>query len=285
LAAAFLLRPLSGCLINDGVLNLTRAGNNNICKVSLMEYVQLSASVGGSGAVNREQDVLAIQKLINFGWIFELPSLDFLDETGQIDQATIRAITVFQRDYLKFKRPDGRVDPKGKTLRNLNGSNLRKPSAPEPRKEILLSRPSFEEMMRVYPRPAKGVTHCPKLGANRNQCAVRMSVALQKCGITIEGKYPHQKCGCKKHATGAHSLAQWLYRHPAMGRPIKYSDPVKGKKLMAGRKGLVFFNNCFQRWENGPLDGDHIDLWDGKTTVGFSDPDNNSSYLYFWPLT
>lgn len=41
-------------------------------------------------------------------------------------------------------------------------------------------------------------------------------------------------------------------------------------KKIKGRTGVVFFKDYWQRTPNGALDGDHIDLWDGKTTPGQS---------------
>jgi len=80
---------------------------------------QISASVGQSG-VNRKDDSIKVQSLLN-----KVPSVQggpspLLAIDGLPWQKTIAAIKQFQRVQLGFKWPDGRVDPNGKTLEKLN---------------------------------------------------------------------------------------------------------------------------------------------------------------------
>jgi hypothetical protein len=79
----------------------------------------ISASVG-SGGVNRKDDSMTVQELLN-----EVPA----NQGGPSPQLvvdglpwtkTIAAIRHFQKVQLNFKWPDGRVDPNGKTLARLN---------------------------------------------------------------------------------------------------------------------------------------------------------------------
>ncbi len=78
----------------------------------------ISASVGRGGS-NQRGDVLTVQKLINQN-IGSITPLRLLAEDGRIGPMTIGAIEEFQRRVVRLSRPDGRVDPNGKTLKALN---------------------------------------------------------------------------------------------------------------------------------------------------------------------
>lgn len=80
----------------------------------------ISGSVG-RGGLNRRQDVIIIQTLINHN-IHLLAPLHPLQIDGVIGPRTIAAIEKFQRQVLHMQRPDGRVDPLGQTLRKLDSS-------------------------------------------------------------------------------------------------------------------------------------------------------------------
>jgi hypothetical protein len=88
--------------------------------------VRISASVGRN-AVNRRDDVLTIQRLINE----QLPiSLHAPDVDGNCEAVTIGAIEEIQRLFLRMDLPDGRVEPDGETFRVLTGSTA--PLKPHP---------------------------------------------------------------------------------------------------------------------------------------------------------
>lgn len=72
----------------------------------------LTASVGAGGA-NRPDDVRAVQTLLAARG-FDPGPID-----GHVGPATIAAIKAFQRGFATW--PDGRVDPGGRTLRELQG--------------------------------------------------------------------------------------------------------------------------------------------------------------------
>ena len=76
---------------------------------------RIAASVG-LGGENRADDVKTIQKLLNE---HSLPPLRALDVDGYCGDGTIAAIRHFQESKVGLKKPDGRVDPGGKTLRAL----------------------------------------------------------------------------------------------------------------------------------------------------------------------
>lgn len=79
----------------------------------------ITASVG-NGGVNRKDDSVTVQELLN-----QVPPdrggpSPPLAVDGLPWQKTQAAIRQFQRVHLGFQWPDGRVDPGGKTLAGLN---------------------------------------------------------------------------------------------------------------------------------------------------------------------
>ncbi|AZZ93862.1 chitinase [Hahella sp. KA22] len=78
----------------------------------------IKSSVGLRGT-NSKTDVKVIQAALNLytSDSFLLESKLTID--GQIGQKTIQAITLFQKSSVQISKPDGKVDPKGKTLKTL----------------------------------------------------------------------------------------------------------------------------------------------------------------------
>ncbi len=72
---------------------------------------------------NRIGDVVSVGFLLNkFIGSGNLPGVSSLiTGVGKADQALISAIKQFQREIVGLTRPDGRVDPNGKTIKYLNG--------------------------------------------------------------------------------------------------------------------------------------------------------------------
>ena len=95
--------------------------------VSIMKSVGRS---NGYGA-NLAADVKKIQQLLsdNAGKLIPLRPADV---TGQCDAHTITLIEEFQRRVVKMARPDGRVDPGGRTLQLLNQGAAPAPPQPAP---------------------------------------------------------------------------------------------------------------------------------------------------------
>ena len=88
----------------------------------------INASVGRGGA-NRREDVLEVQRLLNR---HDLSPLKPLEVDGIVGPATISAIEHFQDKVVHMSRPDGRVDPGGRTIRQLRSEagNTRQTPAP-----------------------------------------------------------------------------------------------------------------------------------------------------------
>jgi hypothetical protein len=80
-------------------------------------HLAIERSVGNKG-LNKIADVELIQTLLNCYIKQFTPSL-LLVADGKCGKKTIDAITIYQGSVLKLKRPDGRVDPNGKTFNTL----------------------------------------------------------------------------------------------------------------------------------------------------------------------
>ena len=140
-------------------------------------------------------------------------------------------------------------------------------------------KPVFSKLLKGYP----SANH-PCDGPWANQCAIRMSIALNTEGTIPIGKdtYSEPKCA-HGHARGAESLANFLFKK--MGRPTRFTDGAEAKKAIAGMQGIIFFKDCFIRAGEKVAVGDHIDLWLLDKTMTYSDPTNLSKQVWFWTLT
>lgn len=141
-----------------------------------------------------------------------------------------------------------------------------------------MSKPSFINLWVLYP----GEDH-PCDGPWDNQCAIRMSVALNAEGhIRVDkGTYSEPKCN-HGHARGAQSLATWLRKYH-LGRPKIYTNGANAKSANISKTGIIFFKDCFSR-DGITRTGDHIDLWLFGQTKGFRDPHNRSAQVWFWEI-
>ena len=77
----------------------------------------IAQSVGING-VNQRKDVRIIQAYLNSFTAWEKP-IETLKIDGYAGKKTDYAIKQFQRQAIGIKKPDGRVDPNGKTFRYL----------------------------------------------------------------------------------------------------------------------------------------------------------------------
>lgn len=74
----------------------------------------------GRGGVNLYNDVIIIQKLLNKQ---RLPGVTGqLKYDGDAGKETITRIEIFQKHIVKMAKPDGRIDPGGKTMARLAGT-------------------------------------------------------------------------------------------------------------------------------------------------------------------
>ncbi|MFE8100781.1 T6SS effector amidase Tae4 family protein [Brenneria goodwinii] len=116
-----------------------------------------------------------------------------------------------------------------------------------------------------------------------NTCAVRMSLALLKCGVFFTGRLP-VKAGPykgKKIEPGAKLLADQLYKESVFGKAEIYVDIRQTGQKLKNRKGVIFFNNI------ADYNGGHIDLLE---PVGDNIMQCNSNCytdckeIWFWEL-
>lgn len=128
---------------------------------------------------------------------------------------------------------------------------------------ITVQAPSFSALLGCYADYVSMPKPCTNPRAS-NQCAVRLSTALARCGFPMEA-FPdrrriHRPARCRiqvPHVLGAQELEEFLRSrmtgvsvHGRHGRSSALQD-------LRGRKGIVFFDRV-----NGRTD--HIDLFDGE---------------------
>jgi murein DD-endopeptidase MepM/ murein hydrolase activator NlpD len=122
----------------------------------------ISASVGNK-AINRYKDVAIVQTLLNNN-LHRLKTQQPLAVDGACGPKTIDLIIQFQMNIVRLNNPDGRVDPWGCTLQNLN-SGSREPilNGPSP-----MVQPIHSICFPLGTRPAQSYkTGMRRFGANR----------------------------------------------------------------------------------------------------------------------
>ncbi|WP_175836954.1 T6SS effector amidase Tae4 family protein [Burkholderia anthina] len=115
-----------------------------------------------------------------------------------------------------------------------------------------------------------------------NTCAIRVSLALVRSGMTLRGglviqKGPHRG---RRIEAGQARLARMLAEPAYFGKAevFQRDDAAAG---IAGRKGVAAFWNI-PGYMNGR--GGHIDLIDGARALCSSDCYWTASTVWFWPL-
>lgn len=115
-----------------------------------------------------------------------------------------------------------------------------------------------------------------------NTCAIRVSLALVKCGIPLRGglaiqKGPHRGMRIEP---GQARLAKMLAEPAYFGKAESFrrDDVIAG---IGNRKGVVAFWNI-PGYMNGR--GGHIDIIDGAGAVCGSDCYWEASEMWFWPI-
>jgi hypothetical protein len=116
-----------------------------------------------------------------------------------------------------------------------------------------------------------------------NQCAIRMTVALNGAGLST-ANFRGAKCYTSlghspRHILRAQELADWLATLPvSVGTVQKYREKVTSADFL-GKRGIVFIQDG---WPHG---GDHIDLWNGTSLKGGT-PDyfERGRQIWFWEL-
>ena len=99
-----------------------------------------------------------------------------------------------------------------------------------------------------------------------------MSVALLRCGFSLDAFQPQARVhrnrpACQlsvPHVLGAQELANYLRQLWGAPEPFRGATLSIAQSSLQGRRGVIYFNNCFRREQGGPMVGDHIDLWTGN---------------------
>lgn len=124
-------------------------------------------------------------------------------------------------------------------------------------------RPSFSLLERCYTDYYNGY-HTP-CGRADNQCAVRMSLALGRCGFGLK-RFPRRdrihrgSCGLHvQHVLGAGELEKYLRNRLGVKEDYRHTTEAKHQGIfdeLSGLKGIIYFKD---------IDGttDHIDVFDG----------------------
>jgi len=102
-----------------------------------------------------------------------------------------------------------------------------------------------------------------------NQCAVRLTLAMGRCGFSFalfepQNRLHHDRQSCQlndPHIVGADELHRFFMYVWDTGLKGKGSEI---KKKIKGKPGIVYFDNCFIRPGETARKGDHIDLWTGE---------------------
>lgn len=164
-------------------------------------------------------------------------------------------------------------------------------------------RPSAILMNRAYSDYKRDSSPCKQLG-QRNQCAIRMSIALGRCGFSIDAYSSpnsiHRDANvCRisiPHVNSAITLATYIKR--IMGNPRTFRGQAKDEvaQTLAGQKGIIYFSKCYDR--NNGTRGNHIDWWNGSqyfnqiihisaggsATASSNLFSNSEDFIWFFPL-
>jgi hypothetical protein len=130
-----------------------------------------------------------------------------------------------------------------------------------------------------------------------DQCAIKMSIALQAGGLSLstfpknrsELRYVEQLGKKVRGALAAEELANWLTS--ALGKPEVF-DASSALAKVKSKKGIIFFKDFWTRPRESTAQGDHMDLWNGSTTpatsasayVGENTYFTRSKSVWFWEL-
>lgn len=105
-----------------------------------------------------------------------------------------------------------------------------------------------------------------------NQCAIRVSYALKKLGVTFKSYPAKRKCWihpAEDHILAAAELANWLEKQPFLG--CGRTENISGQDWrgrVSNRTGIICFEDYYA--PSGGSGGDHIDLWNGSRMTDIS---------------
>jgi hypothetical protein len=144
-------------------------------------------------------------------------------------------------------------------------------------------KPGYVSDEAVYQELGFELAELLKLNASyKNTCATRMSVALLKAGVSVQGrlKIRSGNLAGKSVEPGAKLLADQLARPGVFGAPTIFQRPAGTPAALKGQKGVIFF------WKLASSGIGHIDLVE---TANSTQVCNSSCFfacqeIWFWPL-
>lgn len=164
----------------------------------------------------------------------------------------------------------------------------------------------FQKLWDNYPTIQGDKAPCRTDGIKnfQDQCAIRLGAALSSNGVKTTNLVPKAR-HCWYHNTSdghilaAEELASGLTNYSMPGVSHKESvNPATYQKELAGRKGIIFFKDFWQR--DGEIyrnrSGDHIDLWNGSrltdwrtwffisSTFNLGGNYSKSKEIWFWEV-
>lgn len=139
------------------------------------------------------------------------------------------------------------------------------PTAPTPAPASPAIALTFATLWQHYPNRDPCLNPGTGKPAYDNQCAIRLGQALERSGVNFASfKGPRCEFGPRGNGMGqrASELARWLRTRPFKECPVGVPGPGKDfATRLAGRTGIVFFEDYWLRQGERHPTGDHIDLW------------------------
>lgn len=136
----------------------------------------------------------------------------------------------------------------------------------------------------------------------RNQCAIRMGVALKGAGVSYS-QMPKGLAMCRAHPREemhylrAEELGKALNRAglPGIGKVEILKNPKTYYHDLFGRTGIMLIRNYWLRPGEKNPSGDHIDVWNGSRSAsawlinwffwaGYYGGYDNASEIWFWEV-
>lgn len=142
---------------------------------------------------------------------------------------------------------------------------------------------TFQKLWDNHPTNTDQENPCTTNGKKNfpNQCAIRVGVALTKCGVKTASIpnathcWHHDKS--EGHVIRAEELANGLTKIQLPGlKPVLKVSPTEFSAELSGKRGIIFFKDYWRRTLSGKKEsfrnrsGDHIDIWNGSRITNLS---------------
>jgi hypothetical protein len=149
--------------------------------------------------------------------------------------------------------------------------------------------PSFHTLWNNHPSNGTPPNHAPCTDAKgnvpkalENQCAIRLGIAFSKSGISLKTLGGARCWFGHGHVLRVRDIVPWIDRNTvSIGCKKKEVHKKVSHTDFANRTGIAYFENFWGRNNQG----DHVDLWDGKSIAhGDNDFFERSEQVWFWEL-